>query len=360
MRPYKLTTNLFLNIYKIQNPKSKIQNHIMSDYYVIRGGALTPNAASYVSRQADEDLYQALKAGQFCYVLNCRQMGKSSLMVRVQQRLKKEDKVACAVIDFSAKDSERDLTEEAQKISSDKWYNGILAKINTELGLDLNLRNWLKEHDYLSGVEKFRKLIEQVIFPSISGSIVILIDEIDSTIKLTFKDDFFAFIRSCYNQRANNPNYNRLTFALFGVAKPSDLIAEGSGTPFNLGQAIDLEGFKLSEAQPLEAGLQGKAENPQAVIKAILDWTGGQPFLTQKVCNLVANSTFPLREGSEAEIVGRLVESEIIENWETKDEPQHLKTIRDRIFRQDKESIIGRLLGLYQKIRFYRTYSAKN
>ena len=33
------------------------------------------------------ELYAGLAAGEFCYVLNCRQMGKSSLRVRTMQRL---------------------------------------------------------------------------------------------------------------------------------------------------------------------------------------------------------------------------------------------------------------------------------
>ena len=56
-------------------------------------------------------------------------------------------------------------------------------------------------------------------------------------------DDFFALIRFCYNQRAINPEYNRISFAIFGVATPSDLIADKNRTPFNIGQAIDLRGF---------------------------------------------------------------------------------------------------------------------
>jgi hypothetical protein len=35
------------------------------------------------------------------------------------------------------------------------------------------------------------------------------------------------------------------------------------------------------------AGFKDQVPNPEAILKAILDWTGGQPLLTQKLCQLV-------------------------------------------------------------------------
>ena len=49
--------------------------------YFVTGGTLKEGAPSYVSRQVDEKLFHALQAGQFCFVLDSRQVGKSSLMV---------------------------------------------------------------------------------------------------------------------------------------------------------------------------------------------------------------------------------------------------------------------------------------
>ena len=59
----------------------------MNNYKYYIGGSLPINATSYVKRKADYDLYQGLKNGDFCYVLNSRQMGKSSLRIKTIQNL---------------------------------------------------------------------------------------------------------------------------------------------------------------------------------------------------------------------------------------------------------------------------------
>jgi len=92
----------------------------------------------------------------------------------------------------------------------------------------------------------------------------------------------------------------------------------------------------------------GKVSNPQAVLQEVLAWTGGQPFLTQKLCQLILTSSAPIPAGSEAKYVKNLVRYQVIEHWESTDEPEHLKTIRDRILRSTQRT--GRLLGLYQQI----------
>ncbi|WP_353813882.1 AAA-like domain-containing protein [Moorena sp. SIO3A2] len=210
--------------------------------------------------------------------------------------------------------------------------------------------HWLQQHQKISPVQCFGKFIKEVLFEYIAQPIVIFIDEIDSVLQLSFKDDFFALIRACYNKRAENSAYNRLSFVLLGVATPGDLIGDKDRTPFNIGRAVELHGFQRDEVEPLVRGLAGQVSNPQAVIQEILDWTGGQPFLTQKLCQLVVSSASvfdPLKKG-EKEWIEKLVRSHVISNWEATDEPEHLKTIRDRILSNEQRSAY--LLELYQQV----------
>ncbi|WP_160299515.1 WD40 domain-containing protein [Leptolyngbya iicbica] len=313
------------------------------------GGSLRPALPSYVTRQADTQLTTALQAAEFCYVLNSRQMGKSSLLVQTLRKLELAG-CRCATVDITSLGS--------QQVTASQWYRGLVADLWRGLGLfsQGHYKKWWQDQGELPPVQKLQRFFEEVLLEQHpEDEFVILIDEIDSILGLEFSlDDFFALIRYCYNQRAVNPAYRRLTFGIFGVATPSDLIRDRQRTPFNIGQAIALNGFQPHECEPLLVGLRDTIAQAPVVLQEILYWTGGQPFLTHKLCALIwqlaheQGTPILVSAGKEAAWVQQFVRDRVLHQWESQDEPEHLRTIRDRLLRHPHRT--GRLLGLYQQI----------
>jgi hypothetical protein len=296
------------------------------------GGTLPPNAPSYVKRPTDDELFRHIMAGEFCYVLTPRQMGKSSLMIRTAQRLSHEG-VKSAIVD---------LTQIGTVKSEDQWYKGILAQIQRRLRIKLDPVEWWERKKDIPNIQKFIEFFEEVL-SEVKESVVIFIDEIDTTLKLNFRDDFFAGIRAIFNARAENPDLKRITFVLLGVASPSDLIKDRNRTPFNIGQEIPLRPFSRGDARMLETGMEEVYPNfGSKILDRIFYWTNGHPYLTQKICqSVVENHLKQYDDYKIDELVEKLFISEVASR-ET-----NLQFVRDNVLSYPERRVI---LTLYKKL----------
>ncbi len=312
-------------------------DHTDISFYVT-GGTLRHDAACYVERQADKDLLDGLRKGEFCYVLTSRQMGKSSLMVRTANKLR-EQGIQVAVLD---------LTAIGQNLTPEQWYDGLVSRMGRQLRLEDELEDFWEANRQLGPCQRFFTAIREVALAKCSVSsnqssviseqssvkqsggaaplntdnwklitprLVVFVDELDVVRSLPFStDEFFAAIRECYTRRTEDAEFNRLTFCLLGVATPSDLIRDTRLTPFNIGTRIVLNDFTPEEAAPLAGGLNvqhstfppslGAAARPRrnevqagnvqgsttarASLDRILHWTNGHPYLTQRLCQALA------------------------------------------------------------------------
>jgi WD40 repeat protein len=321
-----------------------------SSSFYITGGTLPGDAPSYIVRNADQELLDALRRSQFCYVLTSRQMGKSSLMVRTASRLQHEG-VTCIVLD---------LTAVGHNMSEAQWYDGLLNLIAGQLDLEDELDAFWEAHPRLGPQQRWMLALEEVVLTACAGRVVVFVDEIDAVRSLPFSPDgFFAGIRECYNRRTQDPAFQGLTFCLLGVASPSDLIRDTRTTPFNIGHRIELSDFTAEEAAPLTeglgvacrfAGLGNPTGMAAGLLARVLHWTGGHPYLTQRLCLAVSEEV--LHPKSKIQNPKSLVDHRCHSLFLADDvhhRDDNLLFVRERLLRSEVDR--AGLLDLYRQVR---------
>ncbi|HRK13498.1 MAG TPA: LpqB family beta-propeller domain-containing protein [Prosthecobacter sp.] len=298
------------------------------------GGTIGVNIASYVPRAADEEIFSALMKGDLCYVLTSRQMGKSSLMTRCSRRLI-ESGVTSVVLDL-----QRGGTE----LNAEQWYNFLIDRTATALRLRPKVNAFREANPRLSPFQLWMEVLIQVVLVEAAAPVVIFVDEIDLVRRFSFgTDEFFAGIRELYNRRTLEPDLCRLTFCLLGVASPADLIHDKRITPFNVGRRIELNDLQPAEARLLSHGFAGRDPAvAERLVDRVMHWTGGQPYLTQKLASEVAARPDAVSDSHVDACCGEIFFS-----------PEGLKEfniafVRDRLLGEPHER--ERLLDLYRRV----------
>ncbi len=129
--------------------------------FYVTGGTLRADTLSYVERRADRDLFDALMSGEFCYVLNARQMGKSSLLVRTAARLRSQ---GVRVVNL-------DLTALGQNLSVEQWYHGLLGMVGRQLDpsgdLEDDLEQFWETEPLLSPLQRWMMALRDRVMPQL-------------------------------------------------------------------------------------------------------------------------------------------------------------------------------------------------
>ncbi|WP_257235902.1 AAA-like domain-containing protein [Nostoc sp. 'Peltigera malacea cyanobiont' DB3992] len=127
------------------------------------GGSLKYDDSTYIVRQADEQLYTGLKTGDFCYVFNCHQTGKSSLLHRTIHRLEKENHI-CVYLSLALLGT--------NQITPIQWYKGIIFSLFHKLNLTerINFGSWWEQQSELDPVQRLYQFVEQVLLREIPNN----------------------------------------------------------------------------------------------------------------------------------------------------------------------------------------------
>jgi WD40 repeat protein len=305
-----------------------------STAFFATGGAVPLQSPSYCVREADRELYESLLRGEFCYILTTRQIGKTSLTARTAERLR-ADGLDVAFLD---------LTEIGLDCTKEQWYYTLLSNIGEDLDLRPELRSLWTAEPQLAPLQRWLNGIRMILRTRPARRLAIFIDEIDYVRGLSFETaEFFAAIRACYNRRTIEPEFNRLTFCLLGVATPSDLIDDVRVTPFNIGHCIELLDLSQAEAATLVYGFQCDAALGHGLLERALHWTGGHPYLTQRLCWEIARRPETLTNAQ----VDRLC-ADLFLSPRAQEQDANLTFVRDRLLKSDVD--LAALFSLYAQI----------
>ena len=304
------------------------------------GNCLTETHPTYVKRAADEELFNALKAGEYCYVLSSPQTGKSSLKVRTIQLLRAEN-IICITLDMTIVNN--------KILTLEEWYDQVILTLEKSFIFPRYFPElWWEEMADMPGDEKLFLFIEEVLLANTQDEkIVIFIDEVnDYSVFNPGASSLGVLISYCFQVRANNPQFKRLTFALLGITIPDNLV--------DVCRYIELSSFKIEEMSYFVNRFQGIVKQPLKFMEEILFWSGGQPFLTQKICQIVINYLGEIdgeKNDNDVALVEDLVTICVIENWDAQDYPAHFGKIQNMLLKNIEKSTSH--LEIYQQLLKY-------
>ncbi len=305
-------------------------------YYVV-GGPVQPGRACYVQRVADDELFTRLLDGAYSTVVAPADLGKSSLVASTAHRLRSVG-VSVAAVDL-AQISNRDVAEDVGR-----WYYSFAYRVVRELRLRPNLQAWWQERSGLTNRQRLREFFLDVVLAEVSGPVVVFVDRIEVVLGLEVSRDLFGAIRACYDARANEPEFGRLSFALLGAELAGQAVPQGNDSPFPISGSVALGDFDLPGVRSLVEGLNLEPVAARAVADRLMHWTAGHPYLTQKILRgLKRRAGVANVEAVDAQVANLFFSGDAAQR-----EP-HLLILRNQLV-GDAPARVGRL-NLYGKIR---------
>ncbi len=234
-------------------------------------GTLQVESRFYIERPADAACRREIARGGATIVIKApRQIGKSSLLVRVAEQARQKGN-AVAFLDFQ-------LLDEAMLNDPALFFQGFCRWIADELDLDAPVEPiW---QSGLGHVQSATKYLRRYALKALEKPVTLVMDEVDRMLGCPFRSDFFGMLRSWHNNRATVPEWRKLDLALVISTEPYLLIDDLKQSPFNVGEVIRLDDFSLAQTADLN-DRHGSPFDPSQ-IQRLHKLLGGHPYLTRQ------------------------------------------------------------------------------
>jgi hypothetical protein len=243
-------------------------------------GTMDSDSKFYIERPADVIALNTMNQGGVVVIKAPRQMGKSSLMIRMMQEAKRMKKHV-AFLDFQILGSLSYSSEEV-------FYKSFCSLISKKLQLVNRVEEFWKDNEGQSNALICTYYMEDYILMQCDRSIVLAMDEVESIFGASFRSGFFGMLRSWYNSRATELLWQRLDLALVTSTEPYLWIENLEQSPFNVSEDVELSDFTIEQVTELNHRHNDPLSSVQ--IQQIMMLLNGHPYLVRRALYLVASN----------------------------------------------------------------------
>lgn len=229
-------------------------------------GVLPLSSSLYMERKSDEAFHAALaQRPMIVLVKGARQIGKTSLLVRGVEQVRKQN-VKLVYVDLQS------IGRDSMKTQKDLFF--ALARIfSRELKLDVTMDDMYDERDGPN------KNFENFLFRyALKSPVIWFMDEVDRLFDFDYYTDVFSLMRSWHNRRPVHSELYNLTLVLSYATETHLLIEDVYQSPFNIGTKIELEDYSPEQVSELNFRL-GRPLKVPADLERFIQLVGGHPHL---------------------------------------------------------------------------------
>src|SRR5919199_490556 len=249
-------------------------------------GQVPLESTLYVERPPNEArCYEAIvKTGALIRLKAPRQMGKSSLMLRILNYASEQD-YQTASLNFQ-------LIDRDSLSSLDQFLQWFCISITGELNLDDRLADYWKGG--VGSKNKCTNYFQRYLLPTLKRPLVLCLDEVDEVFQyLEIATDFFGMLRAWHEDAKLKPIWKNLRLVIVH-SKEVYIPLNINQSPFNVGGPIDLP--PLTEAQVMDLVQRHGLNWTQAEVAQLMAMVGGHPCLVQAALYQIARGEMSLAQ----------------------------------------------------------------
>lgn len=248
------------------------------------GGQVPLDSPFYINRPPIESrCYEAIvKPGALIRVKAPRQMGKSSLMLRILNYANQQD-YQTASLNFQ-------LVDRDSLSSLDQFLQWFCSSITSELGLEERLEDYWKGK--LGSKNKCTNYFQRYLLAELQSPLLLCLDEVDEVFQYPeIATDFFGMLRAWHEDAKIKPIWKNLRLVIVH-SKEVYIPLNINQSPFNVGVPVELP--QLTQPQVTDLVQRHGLNWTDTEVARLMGMVGGHPYLIRAALYQIARSEVSL------------------------------------------------------------------